>query len=228
MTGKLYLGVDEAGRGSIVGEMIVAAFAVEEGRVGELEEVGVRDSKQLTREVRARLYRALSSIGRFAVAAASPREIDGENLNRVTARKAALAVSRLLKQVGGQSRVALVVVDKFGDAAAVKEAFRRVGIVRAEIRVEEKADARYSFVAAASIVAKHLRDERIEVLRGLYGVRGSGYPSDPETEAWLAEVFARGEEPPIIRYTWSTVKRLGGPWRRKTVRKARTLEDFMA
>jgi len=223
------VGVDEAGRGSIVGDMIVAAYAVEARRLGDLADAGVRDSKELTREARARLYRVLASLGWLAVASASPREIDEENLNRVTARKVRLAVSRVLRMLGGAGRVELVVVDKFGDASAVKAALRSLGLARAEIRVEEKADARYPVVAAASIVAKHVRDERIEVLRSLYGVRGSGYPSDPETEEWLLNVFSRGEEPPIIRYTWSTVKRLGGPWKRKRRGGAtRTLEDFMA
>lgn len=208
--------------------MVVAAYAVEDRDIHLLEEIGVRDSKELSRSARARLYRALSDIGFFAVASASPREIDSWNLNTVTARKVSQAVSRLIKRLGGPSRITLIVVDKFGDAGRVASYLRRLGLARAEIRVEEKADASYSVVAAASIVAKHLRDERIEVLRRLYGVRGSGYPSDPETEAWLAEVFARGETPPIIRYTWSTVKRLGGPWKRKTSPgPRRTLEDFM-
>lgn len=208
--------------------MIVAAFAVDEARIVDLEDVGVRDSKELTREARARIYKEIASIGVFTVASASPQEIDSENLNRVTARKVRLAVARLLKVIGGPEKVSLVIVDKFGDAGSVKAALRRTGLTRTEIRVEEKADARYPVVAAASIVAKHVRDERIEVLRSLYGVRGSGYPSDPDTESWLREVFNKGETPPIIRYTWSTVKRLGGPWKRKSkVRPLRTLEDYL-
>lgn len=220
------VGVDEAGRGSIIGEMFVAAFAVPSGEVDLLGEAGVRDSKELGRTGRAKVYRRLASIGRFTVVTAKPREIDSYNLNKLTTRKVVEALSRLARILGGWRSIQAVYVDKYGDSAGLRDSLRRRGY-KGLIIVEERADARYPVVGAASIVAKYLRDARIEALRRLYGVRGSGYPSDPATVEWLREVFERGERPSIIRYSWDTVKRLGGPWMRKRAATARALDEFM-
>ena len=224
--GSWIVGVDEAGRGSIIGEMFVAAFAVPSDDVVLLEEVGARDSKELSRASRAEVYRRLASVGRFSVVTAKPQEIDSYNLNKLTTRKVVEALSRLAKLLGGWCEILAIYVDKYGDSAGLRDSLRRRGY-KGPIIVEEKADARYPVVGAASIVAKYLRDARIEALRRLYGFRGSGNPSDPETVEWLREVFARGEKPAIIRYSWDTVKKLGGPWMKKQAATIRTLDEFM-
>ncbi len=225
MTGVV-IGVDEAGRGSLVGELIVVAFAMREDSLGVLEDLGVRDSKELSRERRASLYRALARLGIFAVAAISPADIDAYNINELEAAKAAEVVARLSKLVNASRGV--VIVDKFGDVSRLKKLVEREVGGGFTVVVEEKADARYPIVAAASIIAKHLRDTRISVLSKIYGVEGSGYPSDERTIEWVKRVLERGEKPPIIRYSWYTVKKLGGPWVKKTGKvKSRSLDEFI-
>ncbi len=218
------IGVDEAGRGSLVGEMMVAAYAVEAGRLGELVEAGVADSKELTPRARRELYFTLARLGRFVVVPVPPEDIDRLNLNLLTARAVARAVGLLARLLPGP--VESVVIDRFGDPVAVASHVRRAG-VRAPVYVEERADSRYPEVSAASIVAKHVRDSRIRVLRSLYGVRGSGYPSDPETVSWVLDVVSRGERPRVIRYSWATLKGTRA-YRPKVGRaRSRTLDDFL-
>ncbi|MCE4625511.1 MAG: ribonuclease HII [Desulfurococcales archaeon] len=219
------IGVDEAGRGSIVGEMMVAAIAVPHDESKLLVELGVKDSKLLTPNSRSRLYRELSSRYPFAVVPVRPWEIDEENLNALTAKAASLAVSVVAERVGGFQRVCGVYVDRFGDPGKLRVMLRLRGY-KGSLIVEEKADLRYPVVGAASIIAKHVRDRRIRVLRSIYGVEGSGYPSDPRTMEWVRRVLSSGVTPPIIRYSWESLRDTPyyKPKRKKPAKV--TLEDF--
>ena len=219
------VGVDEAGRGSLVGELMVAAFAIDEVLEPELVRLGVKDSKQLTRAQRERLYWKLTDIGVFAVLPIPPREIDSENVNRLEERRLWDLLTIVFRRVGGPQEVKAIYVDKFGELRETYSRLRSVGY-RGSLVVEPKADARYPVVSAASVIAKVIRDRRIDVLRSMYGVRGSGYPADPETRSWAMEVIGSGQRPPIIRYSWSTLEGTEA-FVRKVKRSRRTLEDFM-
>jgi ribonuclease HII len=83
------------------------------------------------------------------------------------------------------------------------------GLLRPEVEVlvMKDADDNYVECMAASIVAKVVRDNEIAKLRAFYGVRGSGYPSDPETLEWLRSKASQGPLPPCVRRSWRTVKR---------------------
>ncbi len=220
------VGVDEAGRGSLIGEMIVTAVAVSLEDLDLLVEMGVRDSKVLTPSRRAELYRELSTRYPFATVPVSPIEIDRENLNLLTAKAAAKAVGLVARRIGGFSSICRVVVDRFGDPSKFIVRLRLEGY-RGVIIAEEKADAKYPEVSAASIIAKHVRDTRIKVLRSLYGVEGSGYPGDTRTMLWLKEALKSGTLPPIVRRSWETLR--GTPFfveKKKRSSKGVTLEDF--
>ncbi len=219
------VGVDEAGRGSLVGEMIVAAVAAPLGSDDELRSIGARDSKAMTASSRARVYAEIARRYPFAAVPVRPWEIDRENLNVLTARAAARAVRIVAERLGGYNRICLVIVDRFGSPSKLIAHLRREGY-RGRVIAEERADARHPVVGAASVVAKHVRDSRIRVLRSLYGLEGSGYPSDPRTVEWLRRVLERGAPPPIVRRSWDTLR--GTPYYvEKEKRTGRvTLEDF--
>jgi ribonuclease HII len=221
--GGLVVGIDEAGRGSIIGEMFVAGFASPQSAAGRLLDLGVRDSKELTPSQRSHLYRELVKLGFIGVVAVPPRDIDNYNLNRLTEKAALRVVEIIARQTGGYDKLGIIIIDKFGEPRLLHSELRRRGF-RGIIIVEEKADSRYPHVAAASIIAKHLRDQRIRVLSSLYGVPGSGYPSDPRTMEWVKRVLNRGERPPIIRYSWSSLKPYG--FGRKESR-SRSLEEWL-
>ncbi len=220
------VGVDEAGRGSLVGEMMVSAFAVEKDKLGLLRDLGVDDSKKLTPRVRERLYWELARIGYFVVIPVRPSEIDSRNLNELTA-EAIVNALKILRGRIGHVAVERIVIDKFGGMHGIGFRIRRLGY-HAPVIMEEGADAKYLEVAAASIIAKYVRDARIEVLRKMYGVEGSGYPSDPRTVSWVLKVVSSGSRPPIIRYSWSTLKGTEAYVKKGRAKlRTRTLDEFL-
>lgn len=202
----LEAGIDEAGRGPLIGPMVVASVILTmEGRE-RLSRMGVRDSKRLSRASRERLFpeilkEALSTI----VVILQPRDLDRESLNTVEER----AVEGILRSIrtilGGCPE--RIYVDLFTTQGRASTWSSICGTVVAEHR----ADSRYTPTAAASIVAKTLRDMHIDSLKQVLGDFGSGYPSDPRTRSW---VVARSEEElrslsPFIRSKWSTLESLG-------------------
>jgi len=216
------LGIDEAGRGSLVGEMIVAGYAIRSDHEDILQEIGVRDSKELTARARARIYKELTGYGILMVYPVRPSAIDRYNLNRLTTIAVIDIAMRVRKILGSLSCFKSIIIDKYGSPRGLTTRLRRMGF-KGLLVVEEQADSKYPIVSAASIVAKHIRDTRIAVLSKLYGVRGSGYPSDPETIKWIRNVLSSGERPYYIRYSWSTLKEYGFGKKRR----GKSLLDFL-
>lgn len=223
------VGADEAGRGSLVGEMIVAVAAVQHDCITRLRDLGVKDSKELDPSTRAELYRELAGMEciLFSVQPVPPREIDRRSLTILTEEAISTAFSRILKRVDADS-ISRFTVDKYGRIVKLRIQLRRLGY-KGPVVVEEKADQRYIEVAAASIIAKHVRDARIRVLSSLYGVEGSGYPSDPRTVDWVMSRIMKGEKPEIIRYSWGTLEGTGLRVKKKREKGEHriTLDDFL-
>ncbi len=201
-------GIDEAGRGAAVGPMVVAIFAIEDHRIGELRRIGVRDSKTLTRAAREKIYEQLLRLGaRHAYREVQPSEIDasvrssgGKGLN-------ALEVE-VFRELIDEIRPDLVYIDSpYRNAKRVVELLGDLGGVR--VVCEVRADAKYEVVSAASIIAKVLRDRSVSSIGA-----GSGYPSDPRTRTFLKEVVVRSQINPHVRRSW------------RSFRRALTLDDF--
>jgi ribonuclease HII len=215
------VGIDEAGRGSFLGPLVVGGFAVEPGRVEELRGIGVRDSKELTPAVRERVYLQLGSIGAMRSLSLPPSEIDRAVAHRLLNELEATAFGRLVRDLRAtEARVDACDPDerRFGRRVAHHAGY----VVRVVAR--HHADRDDPVVGAASIVAKVRRDRAIARLAlRLRQDIGSGYPSDPTTVAfvrkWLRD---RPGHPAWLRKSWSTMKRVnGGP-------PAVTLERFGA
>jgi len=205
-TPELILGIDEAGRGSLVGPLVVGGFLVRSHRIVELRELGVRDSKLLTREKRERLYPALARIGRRVTVVIHPAEIDSYvrhgRLNHLEAKAFAEVVRRT-----SPDRVVADACDvnarRFGARIA------QLSRSKATIVAQHKADRTDVVVGAASIVAKVCRDRLVDKISTDSGeVFGSGYPSDPKTIRYVEERLTLGSAPEFIRRTWATIGRL--------------------
>ncbi len=168
--------MDEAGKGSVLGPMVIAAVGVSSENV--FTEFDVADSKLLSPRVRERLYVIIRKRFRVATVRIDAHEIDeirtGMTMNACVAMAHAQVIDKLSPSIA------------YVDACDVN-AFRYANMVKShleqscEIVSEHKADKTFKVVSAASIVAKVTRDREITALSKKYGEIGSGYPSDPVT-----------------------------------------------
>ncbi|MEM2300183.1 MAG: ribonuclease HII, partial [Candidatus Hadarchaeales archaeon] len=201
-------GIDEAGRGPVIGPMMICGVLLKRENIEYLKGLGVRDSKTLTprkREELAKVIRRISS--KYEILRVSPEEIDRarrkEALNELEAEKFALLIDRL-----GPDEVYIDSVDPNPERFRAR-LMRHVHHVPAKIVIENFADKKYIPVAAASILAKVERDRTVMMLREKFGDFGSGYPSDPKTIKFLKEWKIRyGKFPDFVRKSWKTLERL--------------------
>lgn len=199
------IGVDEAGRGPVLGSMFVAALAVPDRTdlPGE-----VADSKGLTDGTRRSIYRRLESdsLVETAVIEVPPAEIDSNPGGLLE-----LVVDAFAAAIDGLDRPGWPAVLDAGEANVQRFA-RRVGLALdddREVRAAVRADEDDPVVSAASIVAKEHRERHVEQLHERYGDVGSGYPADPATRAFLAaHVRSEGSLPACARRCWRTSRDL--------------------
>ncbi len=207
----LVAGVDEAGRGPVIGPLVVAGVMFLDYQIPILRGMGVRDSKRLTP---ARRLLLSDEIRKMAVGHAyvelDPDEIDrvvltGKRLNRLNfaVAKAMAEVIRRLSPEVAYVDAADVIEERFGRKIKDELSFN------VEVISEHKADVRYPVVSAASIIAKVRRDEVVARLREKFGDFGSGYPNDPITRQFLIDCIRKHDSlPPFVRKSWKTIKRL--------------------
>ncbi|KUO93433.1 MAG: ribonuclease HII [Vulcanisaeta sp.] len=203
-------GIDEAGRGPVIGPMVMAIAVIDD--MDKLKNVGVRDSKELSPQGRSRLLNVLRSILTYMdYEVIEPETIDRyvylNALNKLEAEVAVKLIGRALRIV---NLVRVYIDSPDPNAKRYGDLIRRsVGSV--EVISMNKADKLIPIVSAASIIAKVTRDSIIEELHREYGDFGSGYPSDPRTIGFLRNwVREHGDLPPIVRRSWSTIRRLTG------------------
>lgn len=198
------IGVDEAGRGPVLGSMFVVAVAVTDPAVLPAD---VADSKSLTERDRARLAGVLSEDDRIdhASVEVTPAMIDDASgrLNHLTAATAARAIVTVLDGSGEGSTAVVDACDT--DEARYADSVRTHLPSEIEVVAEHGADRNHRIVSAASILAKDRRERHVASLATQYGDVGSGYPSDPTTRAFLADyVEEHGELPACARASWGT------------------------
>lgn len=205
------LGIDESGRGAVLGPLVVCGFLIDEKDEKTLKKIGVKDSKKLTPKKREELASKIEEVGIHIVIIRVPSaKIDanrkrGINLNQIEAIKMAEIVNLLEPDK--------VIVDapshntnKFRDYLFSKIENKKVKLIS-----ENFADQNYPVVSAASIIAKVNRDEAIEELKGKVGENfGVGYCHDPRTIEFLNKLAEKnhGKLPSYVRHTWDTVERI--------------------
>lgn len=204
------LGIDEAGRGPVIGSMFVGGFLVEEDRTGELEDLGVKDSKKLPDRRRDMMDEKLESIGETFLKEVTASTIDElrevMTLNEIEVQA--------FSEVIGMSDADRVIVDlpepnaerfirKLKDQLPPR--FEDVEFV-----AEHGADDEYPVVSAASILAKSARERHVRELKEKYGFDfKSGYPHDEEVIEFMDQYLDEyGELPDETRRSWSTAQRV--------------------
>jgi ribonuclease HII len=207
-------GVDDAGRGPIIGPLVVAGVLLADNRVDTLREMGVKDSKLLTPATRTSLAVRIRELAdKVSIVLAEPNEIDDVVMHGRRLKKLNFLEAKMMAQVVND----LSPEEVYVDASDVNE--KRFGQTIVEFLLPElkkitivsrhHADRIYPTVSAASIIAKVRRDEAVDALRKEYGDFGSGYITDPKTLAFLRHWRASHTEyPPIVRLSWKTIKQI--------------------
>lgn len=204
------LGIDEAGRGCVLGPLVVGGFFVESDSDAALKAAGAADSKVLSPKRRLAAKKSLASLGEQHLYFIEPKDIDTGNLNRLEENAIVdlvvkCAPDRVIIDALGHPRTLPALVERLDQQASARG-------VHTQWLMEPKADHNYPVVGAASIFAKTERDQVIEDLKVKFGDFGSGYPSDPKTKAWLTQWFRTGQEwPHFVRTRWGTIRALEQP-----------------
>ncbi|MHB8545909.1 MAG: ribonuclease HII [Nitrosotalea sp.] len=199
----LVCGVDDAGRGSVLGPLVISGISIEQKNIKQLVKIGVKDSKQLSPQSREKLYeQILSLVEGYHVAKIPPKTIDKSVSRNLLNKLEADYMAKVIKKLAADS--------SYVDSCDVNP--KRFGLYISNIAKTGKivsshhADRKYPVVSAASIIAKVNRDRAIEKLRKSHDL-GSGYPSDPKTMRFIKEwISQNGNVPVFVRKSWKPVK----------------------
>jgi len=214
----LRAGIDEAGRGAVIGPLVIACVTISSDREHELLDLGVKDSKLLTPAERELLYSQIySQASSILVRKVQPTEIDralsGKGLNYLEAR--------IMAELLEKTSASVVYVDApQSNPRSFETLLRFLSGSKVDIIAEPFADKKYPLVSAASIIAKVVRDQEIGKLKKVYGDFGSGYPSDEKTRRFLASLISSRKIPQIVRKSWQTYLKMN------EINRSKTLEDF--
>ncbi|KAI9142454.1 ribonuclease H-like domain-containing protein [Paraphysoderma sedebokerense] len=218
------LGVDEAGRGPVLGPMVYGICYCPLESLDTLKEIGVYDSKKLTEEQRDTMFAEIQNKQEelaYSVRVLSPSDISGWMLRKDKYNLNAIAYDatiQLIREVLAKgANIQEIYVDTVGKAEKYEIYLKQTFPSIPKITVTSKADEKFPVVGAASICAKVTRDIVLKTWKfsetgideNVSTEFGSGYPSDPNTVNWLNsnmdKIFGF---PNVIRFSWATCRTL--------------------
>jgi len=221
---KYFAGIDEAGRGPVLGPMVMAIVVCTPADKQFFNKIGVKDSKLLTEAKRTKLARIIKSRCAHAIIKATPQDIDAalrsesSSLNFLEADISRKLINKVTKKLTAQNiplkNLQQIILDL--PAKNKDEYLNRVKkhmskeVKNIPLKAEFKADLNYVEVSAASILAKTTRDASMKTLSKKTGLKlGSGYPADPNTQKILQTNFKEiKNEGNIMRTEWKTIKNI--------------------
>jgi ribonuclease HII len=204
------LGIDDAGRGPVIGPMTLAGIIINQEEESKIKALNAKDSKLLTPTQRRAIAEKLKPKFTHHIVTSSPKQIDDStNLNYLEAIKTAEIINYLTKDSKEKTKTIVdcpsVNIEAWSkDVQDLLENPKNI-----ILSCEHKADANHPIVGAASILAKEKREEEIYKLKIKHKIDfGSGYPADPKTKKFIQENFDNKEYSSIIRFSWNTIKKL--------------------
>lgn len=203
-------GVDEAGRGPVIGPLVVASFSVPEDKIDQIKSLGVKDSKRIDAKKRIQLFHDILNLqGKYFFKILTPsflnKEMKKYNLNQIELfafRDSIMGLKVPIKKIYSDS----CDVDSNRFSFNLKELLGQE-YSNSKFIVSHKAEDKYPIVAAASILAKVKRDELVKKIETEARVSfGSGYPSDPKTRKFLEDYYKlHNSFPDYVRKEWKTL-----------------------
>ncbi|MFO7968371.1 MAG: ribonuclease HII [Archaeoglobaceae archaeon] len=204
-------GVDEAGKGPVIGPMIVCGVSMEDGE--RLNGMGLKDSKKITPNKREELAKEIKKDSQIHIIKITPQQLD-ELMEEKTINH---ILSDCCVEIIGELDAEICYVDS-SDVNAERLQDLLESRTGKRVKAAHKADDLYPIVSAASIMAKVEREKEIEKLKQDAGNFGSGYASDDKTIKFLRDYFQQHRKyPPFVRKKWKTLNRI----------QQQFLEDFM-
>lgn len=206
------IGIDEAGRGPVIGPLVVAGASMDEDTAARFKAAGVKDSKLLSiRRIYLLERLVVENCSGYRLEKIDPESIDGRfkdgtNLNTMELDRMVGIANALIGE--------RVIIDcPSANTKKIKGQLIRK-IPGKELVVENYADKNHVEVSAASILAKAAREREVAAIKKELGYDfGSGYPSDPRTKAFLKIIKENGlilqeKYKKHIRASWRTIRNL--------------------
>ena len=215
-------GADEAGRGPVVGPLVIAGVTFEDD--SKLIDYKVKDSKQLSPKRREELAKIIKKIAlKYEILIIPAADIDDMRkimtLNEIELNAFVKIIGKLKPEICYVDSVD-VNENRFGRNISEKIPYK------VDIISKHKADEIYPIVSAASILAKSRREEEVKKIADVLEKKlnlplGSGYPADPITQKFLRKWLDKfGRLPPHTRHSWKTAQNILND------KKLKKLDDF--
>ena len=221
------IGIDEAGRGPVLGPMVYGCCYWPVKLRKSLAKLGFADSKDLKEEQRDHLFSTINQVSGkylgYEVRVLDPEYISNRMLQRDKCSLNKIshdsAIELIDKVLGKGINVVHCYLDTVGPADSYRDLLKnhfRMSYPAVKFTVAEKAESKYPVVAAASICAKVTRDAALKEWKFREHLGddvnlefGSGYPGDERTVAWLKKhkdpIFGF---PDLVRFSWKTCENL--------------------
>ncbi len=202
-------GIDEAGRGPVIGPMVIAGVWVNEKDEWKLYEAKIKDSKKLIKRRRETLADYIKKNFYYEIIVVEAEHID--DLRRTMSLNELEAY--IFANIANKRKANIYYIDAVNEKDFEK-LMKKLIKYDCKIICEHEADSKYAVVSAASILAKVERDKQIEKISKeleskLNMPLGSGYPSDEKTINFIREWIKKFDDlPPYIRKSWKTVKNI--------------------
>jgi ribonuclease HII len=216
----LKVGIDEAGRGCVLGPLCIGIAAFPDtGMEIHFKNAGVKDSKKLSIRAINELRDFISFSSYSSVKEVSEKEIDDGNINELTLNSS-MSLFRECVKDWCVEKVELYLDCPTSNTSSYKKKvqkrldFSGIGSAKSsEVIAENRADDKFIVVSAASIIAKHHREFVVGLIKNKYedeyGDIGSGYPSDSRTVDFLKSFYKKNKAfPKETRMSWGTIDKV--------------------
>ena len=215
MTGKITVGADEAGRGLIIGPMIIGACAVDESVMKEFKLLGIKDSKKYSSRTKLKMHAEMIKEKALAwsIKVLTAKDLNNYNKNGLTMDEAeAYAFFRALENINEKvGKIDTFQVDNFQAVKLLRKLLKQNSQLKdTKLVVSIRAETKYIAVSAGSILARDKALSELLKIKQHYGDFGSGSTSDKRTINWLTNYFQKyGSWPAdIVRTYWKTIEEI--------------------